>query len=262
MKPKELLRIYEEDGLIRTISEKLQHSPTKNFQFKGLTGSLDAVLAGAIVNLYNKTHIFVLHDKEEAAYFLNDLQNLLSGKEILFFPTSYKRPYKFEEIENANVLSRAETLNRVSNKKENHLIVTYPEALNEKVINKRSLLENTFSGKIGEKVDIAFLTELLSNYDFEKTDFVYEAGQFAVRGGIVDIFSFSNDYPYRIEFFGDEIESIRTFNPDTQLSVETKQEFSIIPDVQTKLLQETRESFFSFIPSDSVLWFKDIDYTA
>ena len=180
---------------------------------------------------------------------MNDLQNLLPGEEILFFPTSYKRPYKFEETENANILQRAEVLNTINTgASQKFIIITYPEALTEKVINKRSLRENSFSVKIGEKLDLNFMLELLQTYEFEKTDFVYEAGQYSVRGGIVDIFSYSQDYPYRIELFGDEIESIRTFDPNTQLSVEPKKNFSIIPNVQTKLLQEQRESLLKFIP--------------
>ncbi|MDX5481113.1 MAG: transcription-repair coupling factor, partial [Hymenobacteraceae bacterium] len=207
--------------------------------------------------------LFVMHDKEEAAYFYTDLKNLLGGeKEILLFPTSYKRPYSFDDTENANILMRAEVLNRLNQKTgKGELIVTYPEALTEKVINKKSLVENTLGAKVGEKLDTAFLSEMLAEYGFERTEFVYEAGQYAVRGGIVDVFSYANDLPYRIELFGDEIESIRTFDPDTQLSVETKKAISIIPNVQTKLLQETREAFLDFLPRNTNIWFKDVRLT-
>src|SRR5690606_39440685 len=120
------------------------------------------------------------------------LQGLLPDKEVLLFPSSYKKPYQFEETENANILMRAEILKRINEKAtDGELIVTYPEALTEKVINKRSLKENTFTVKVNEKVDVAFITELLITYDFERTDFVYEAGQFAIRGGIVDVFSYA-----------------------------------------------------------------------
>jgi transcription-repair coupling factor (superfamily II helicase) len=122
---------------------------------------------------------------------------------------SYKRAYEFTEIENANILMRAEVLNRLANKKKPELIVTYPDALSEKVISKKSLASNTFSIKLKENLDLSFLEEFLHNYDFEKTDFVYEAGQFAVRGGIIDIFSFAYELPYRIELFGDEVDSYR-----------------------------------------------------
>ena len=225
MKVKDLLELYRRDALVQTLAEKLKSAPPFHLQVKGLIGSQDAVVAAAVAGLLTDTHhLFVLHDKEEAAYFLADLQNLVGAdKETLLFPSSYKRAYSFDETENANILMRAEVLNQINNKaNKGILIVTYPEALTEKVINKKSLVENTFGVKVGEKLDTHFLTELLTEYDFDRTDFVYEPGQFAIRGGIVDIFSYANELPYRIELFGDEIESIRSFNPNTQLSVETK----------------------------------------
>jgi len=223
---------------------------------------MDAVVSAAICTLSQGNHLFILQDKEEASFFQNDLQVLLQEINVHFFPNSYKRPYKFEETENANVLMRAEVLSAVNNRGEDSFcIVTYPDALTEKVINKKSLKSNSFTATIGEKVDLQFITELLTTYDFEKSDFVYEAGQYSIRGGIVDIFSYSHDYPYRIELFGDEIESIRTFDPNTQLSVENKKSFSIIPNVQTKLLQEKRESLLEFLPNNTHIWIKDVELT-
>lgn len=249
--------------MVQTIAERLKTDKPYRLQLKGLSGSLDAVLSSAVYTLNYGHQLFVMHDKEEAAYFYTDLKNLLGEeKEILLFPTSYKRPYSFDDTENANILMRAEVLNRLNQKTgKGELIVTYPEALTEKVINKKSLVENTLGAKIGEKLDTAFLSEMLAEYGFERTEFVYEAGQYAVRGGIVDVYSYANDLPYRIELFGDEIESIRTFDPDTQLSVETKRAISIIPNVQTKLLQETREAFLDFLPDNTTLWFKDVRQT-
>jgi transcription-repair coupling factor (superfamily II helicase) len=262
LKVKDFLGIYRADGLIQTIAEKVRDKSARNFHLKGLSGSLDAIIAASVSDLNSLTSIFILHDKEEAAYFQNDLQNLLPDKEILLFPASYKKAYKFEEIENANILRRAEVLSAVNNNAGNpSLIVTYPEALAEKVINKKSLTENTFVAKTGEKLDVAFLTELLQTYDFEKSEFVYEAGQYSVRGGIMDIFSYANDLPFRIELFGDEIESIRTFDPTTQLSVETRHELSIVPNVQTRLLKEIRESFLNFLSEDTIVWIKDVSQT-
>lgn len=226
---------------------------------KNLSGSLDAVLVAAIFKIKPADFLIILQDREEAAYFQYDLQNLLE-KEVLIFPMSYKRPYEYTEIENANILMRAEVLNRVANKTAPEIIITYPEALSEKVINKRSLASNTFTIKLGEKLDIAFLEEFLHNYDFEKTDFVYEAGQFAVRGGIIDVFSFAYEMPYRIELFGDEVDSIRTFEPGSQLSVDSLPQVAIIPNVQTKLVQEERQSLLDFIPADTRLWFKDVQH--
>lgn len=262
MKIQDFIRVYKEDPIVQTIAERIKPNEELNVHLKGLVGSLDAVIAASIYQLNKQTTIFVLHDKEEAAYFHNDLQNLMQGKEVLLFPTSYKRPYQFDETENANILMRAEILNRINHKASTgELIVTYPEALTEKVINKKSLTSNTLSVKIGEKLDVAFLTELLQTYDFEKTDFVYEAGQFAVRGGIIDVFSYAHDLPYRIELFGNEVDSIRTFDPATQLSEESVKRINIIPNIQTRLLEEVRQSFLSFIPRNSKFWFKDYQQT-
>lgn len=262
MKVKDFIKVYKEDTVIQSIAERIRPNETTRLRLKGLIGSLDAVVAAATYQINKQTNIFVLHDKEEAAYFHNDLQNLMGEKEVLLFPTSYKRPYQFDETENANILMRAEILNRINHKASiGELIVTYPEALTEKVINKKSLSSNTFTAKVGEALDVEFLTELLQTYDFEPTDFVYEAGQFSVRGGILDVFSYAHDLPYRIELFGNEIDSIRTFDPVSQLSQENIKEINIIPNVQTKLLSETRQSFLSFIPKNSKIWFKDYQQT-
>lgn len=262
MEARELLKLYKSDSIIQTVAEESKTNEDKSIQLKGLSGSIDALIIASLYQINHQNHLIVLHDKEEAAYFYNDLQNLLTNKEILFFPTSYKRPYEFEETENANVLMRAEILNRVNHKASTgEIIVTYPEALTEKVINKKSLLKNTFSAKVGESVDVAFITELLQSYDFEKADFVYEAGQFAVRGGIIDVFSYAHDLPYRIELFGNEIESIRTFDPNSQLSVESVKEINLIPNVQTKLIHEERQGFIDFLPNNTKIWFKDYQQT-
>jgi transcription-repair coupling factor (superfamily II helicase) len=281
----DFLRLYRLDAELQTLSARLlaAYKPAEpgrsaddaarggelRVQLRGLVGSQDAVVAAASGH-HAHPNVFVLHDKDEAALFMADLRHLLpDGPEALLFPSSYKRPYEFDETENANVLMRAEVLNQLNASRQASvaalgkapLIVTYPEALSEKVINRQSLVQNTFSAKVGDKLDVNFLGELLGQYDFEKSDFVYEAGQYAVRGGIVDVFSYANELPYRLELFGDEIESIRTFNPETQLSVEPRTSVSIIPNVQTKLLQERRESFLEFLPRTSCLWVKDVRQT-
>ncbi len=275
MKTQDFLQLYQQDAFVQSIISELLSLQYRRFQIKGLHGSLDAVLA-ATCHLASpqNLHLFILQDREEAAYFHYDLYNLLGTRHnILFFPTSYKRPYHYEEIENANVLERAEVLNSVSqyiknfspiksnsNSKnyEGLLIVTYPEALSEKVVNKQTLLEHTYTAKVGESLDLDFISELLLEYDFEKTDFVYEAGQFAIRGGIIDIFSYANEFPFRIELFGNEIESIRTFNPDSQLSIDNCEQAIIIPNTQTKLLHEKRESFLEFLPNSAIVWNKNL----
>ncbi|MGB5926564.1 MAG: transcription-repair coupling factor, partial [Cyclobacteriaceae bacterium] len=256
MNTSDFLTLYTEDGHIRTLTEKLK-SKNATLALKGISGSMDATICAAVSRLNGGFHVYVTHDKEEAAYFHNDM-HALTGQEVHLFPTSYKRPYQFEETENANILMRAEILNQVnSNREGTMLIVTYPEALTEKVINKRSLKDNTFIAKKGEQIDIEFLAELLSTYGFEPTDFVYEAGQYAVRGGIIDVYSFAYELPYRIELFGDEIDSIRTFDPVSQLSVDPIEKISIIPNVQTHLLKEVRQSFLEFLPDNTTFWLKD-----
>lgn len=260
MKASDFLSIYTADGFIKTVAAAIGASNPANIRIRNLSGSLDSIVIASSFKLTAQDAVIICQDREEAGYIQNDLQNLLE-REVLLFPMSYKRPYEYEETENANILMRAEVLNRLSGKRKPDVIVTYPEALSEKVISKRSLASNTFTIKLKEKLDITFLEEFLHNFDFEKTDFVYEAGQFAVRGGIIDVFSFANVLPYRIELFGDEVDSIRTFEPGSQLSVESLDQVNIIPNVQTRLIHEERQSFLDFIPAGSSIWFRDFQLT-
>lgn len=260
MRASDFIKIYNADGFIKTVAAAISAPDPTVVRIKGLAGSLDAVVIASTFSIQKDDFLIVAEDREGAAYLQNDLQNLLE-REVFLFPMSYKRPYEFEETENANILMRAEVLNLLSNKKKPVIIVTYPEALSERVITKRSLASNTFTIQLNENLDVRFLEEFLHNYDFEKTDFVYEAGQFAVRGGIIDIFSFANEYPYRVELFGDVVDSIRTFEPGSQLSVESLDVASIIPDVQTKLIQEERQSFLDFISTSTRIWFSDYQFS-
>ena len=256
------LSIYQSDPIFQTLAHQLSAGAPFQLQVKGLSGSLDMVLLAAYFAQQGGFHLVIAQDKEEAAYLNSDLQNLLGTLDQRIFPSSYKRPYQYEEVDNANVLQRAELLNQLlESKGGSRIVITYPEALYEKVINKRSLVENTFTARVGEAVDMEFVTEILSTYDFERTDFVYEPGQFAIRGGILDVFSFSNEFPYRLELVGKEIESIRTFDPETQLSLQAVPFISLIPNVQTRLLQEVRQSFLSFLPENALLWIKDYQLT-
>ena len=262
MNYKEFISLYTGDSYIQTLAAHIKPNEKQHIQLRGLHGSLDAVLAAAVYQLSFQNYVFVMHDREEAAYFFNDLQNLIPDREILLYPSSYKKPYDIQETDNANILFRAEILNKINYKhSKGELIVTYPEALTEKVINKRSLLHHTITIKTGSLVDLKFLTETFFTYDFEKTDFVFEAGQFSIRGGIIDIFSYANELPYRIELIGNEVESIRTFNPESQLSVDYLKEIHLIPNIQTKLLEESRESFLSFLPKNTKIFIKDYELT-
>ncbi len=204
-----------------------------------------------------KTFLLVFSDKEEAAYHLNDLEQLIGENDVLFYPSSYRRPYQIEEADNANVLLRAEVLNRINSQKKPAVIVTYADALFEKVITRKELDKNTLKIKQDDSLSLAFLNEVLFEYQFKRVDFVSEPGEFSVRGGIVDVFSFSSDEPYRIEFFGDEVDSIRTFDVETQLSIEKVKRISIIPNVANKFLKEKREGFLKYIDSNTIVFTKN-----
>ncbi|HRZ33059.1 MAG TPA: CarD family transcriptional regulator, partial [Flavobacterium sp.] len=233
--------------------------PEKKVQLKGLIGSS---LSFVIQTLFQKTELpflLLFNDKEEAAYYLNDLENLINDQDVLFYPSSYRRPYQIEETDNANVLLRAEVLNRINSRKKPSIIVTYPEALFEKVVTRKELDKNTLKVAVTDQISIDFINEVLFEYNFKRVDFVSEPGEFSVRGGIIDVFSFSNDNPYRIEFFGNEVDSIRTFDVETQLSLEKQKKISIIPNVENKFLQENRESFLNYINPKTVLFVQETE---
>ncbi len=224
---------------------------------KGLAGSSISFVISETFKQTDAPFLVVFNDKEEAAYHLNDLEQLLGEKDVLFYPGSYRRPYQIEETDNANVLLRAEVLNRINSRKKPALIVTYPDALFEKVVTRRELEKNTLKIKLEDLLSLDFLNEVLFEYQFKRVDFVTEPGEFSVRGGIVDVFSFSNDEPYRIEFFGDEVDSIRTFDVATQLSTEKVKKITIIPNVANKFLEEKRESFLKYISPKTVVFAKN-----
>ncbi len=236
---------------------KLISQSQQKIHVKGLIGSsLSYVIANAFKEA-KKPFLLVLSDKEEAAYHLNDLELFLGEKQVLFYPGSYRRPYQIEETNNANVLLRAEVLNRINSRKKPAVIVTYPDALFEKVVTKKELEKNTLKIQTGNELSIDFVNEVLFEYHFKRVDFVSEPGEFSVRGGILDVFSFSNDEPYRIEFFGDEIDSIRTFDVETQLSNDRVKKINIIPNVANKFMEESRESFLKYLSGNTVVFVKD-----
>ena len=226
---------------------------------KGLIGSALSFVLAETFKETNKPYLLIFNDKEEAAFYLNDLETMLSTKDVLFYPGSYRRPYQIEETDNANVLLRAEVLNRINSQKKPALIVTYPDALFEKVVTRKELDKNTLKISVNDSLSIDFTNEVLFEYKFKRVDFVTEPGEFSVRGGIVDVFSFSHDEPYRIEFFGDEVDSIRTFDVETQLSTEQIKKISIIPNVANKFMEENRQSFLKYIAQKTVVFTKNAD---
>jgi transcription-repair coupling factor (superfamily II helicase) len=230
-----------------------------HIHWKGLVGSARGLCATALSEQIPGHHLFVLPDKEEAAYFLNDLEGLFpDDKRIFFYPASYRVPYQLEDTDNANVVSRAEVLERINNGT-NVRVVTYPQALFEKVPTQKKLSDNTLRVEVGKNYSIDLINELLLDYHFDRVDFVYEPGQFSIRGGIVDVFSYANDNPFRIEFFGDEVESIRTFDAGTQLSLVNHKHFNIIPNVQGQLNLEGNGSFFEFLGQHVTIWISSVE---
>lgn len=231
--------------------------PQCRIGLSGLSGSSLSFVVAEAFRGQQLPFLLVLDDKEEAAYHLNDLEQLLGPQEVLFYPGSYRRPYEIEQTDNANVLLRAEVLTRISSRKKPALIVSYPDALFEKVVTRKQLEKNTLKVHTGDTISLDFLNEVLFEYHFKRVDFVTEPGEFSVRGGIVDVFSFSHDEPYRIEFFGEEVDSIRTFDVETQLSTDRVKRISIIPNLADKVFLEVRESFLDYIPDNTALFVKN-----
>jgi len=261
MKAPELKALFSTAEKTKKIVQQFKDCETSHIHLKGLVGSSSAFSANGVYQNFPIDQLFILNDKEEAAYFFNDLEHIVGEEKVLFFPSSYRRPYEIEETDNSNILLRAEVLNALSKKSNTKLVVTYPDALSEKVVTKKNLEKNTLKIKVEDELSLDFINDALYEYGFEREDFVVSPGQFSIRGGIVDVFSFSNDNPYRIEFFGDEVNSIRTFDPVTQLSIKEYQRVSIIPNVQTTLIEESRESFLEFLPKNSLIWIKDAQLT-
>ncbi|AOW21198.1 transcription-repair coupling factor [Urechidicola croceus] len=261
MSKQTVVSVFEQSDKINTIVQQLQNEKN-HFQISNLVGSSLSFAISSTFKKVEKPFLLIFNNKEEAAYYLNDLEQLNGDKNILFYPGSYRRPYQIDETDNANVLLRAEVLNRINSQKKPAIIVTYPEALFEQVITKKELEKSTLKLSIGEEVSLDFVNEMLFEYKFKRADFVTEPGEFSVRGGIIDVFSFSNDEPYRIEFFGDEVDSIRTFDVETQLSTEKLKKINIMPNVENKLLEENRESFLKYINSKTVVFTKNIDLVA
>ena len=237
-------------------------------RLKGVAGSSLSFVAAAAFKKHENHHLLVFNDKEEAAYFYNDLQNLITPNRVFYFPHSDKIPYELHEdyeyyrgkkSEGENGLMRAEVLNAINTRKRHFVIVTYADALSEKVVRKQNLVKNTLAIQTGDNLSQDFVNEMMQELEFDRVDFVYEPGQFAIRGGIVDIWSYSNDRPFRIELFGEEVDSLRTFDPVTQLSVKDHGHITIIPDVQKQAMKELRQSFLEYLPESTVVWLKNFE---
>jgi transcription-repair coupling factor (superfamily II helicase) len=223
----------------------------------GLTGSAASLFAATHHQQNSSPQVFILPDEESASFFLDDLENLLGEKKAFLFPSSFRNRHNVFEKDNASILLRAEVLTELSRNGSRAFVITHPEAVCEQVVSPAQLEQNTISLSREDKISIEFLTEFLHEHGFEHSDFVYDAGQFSVRGGIVDVWSFSSELPFRIEFNGDMVESVRTFEPADQLSVQPMHRITILPDVNKNLPAQKLISFFDFIPPSAIVWMKN-----
>lgn len=250
----DLLSHYSDHPLVDALASAAASQQTQAIGYRTAGSSHTALLAAAAYLRTGTTQLIIAESKEQAAYLQNDLEKLLGKTPCYFYPASYRRPYEVEQTDNANVLLRAEVLNHLSSRRKAPLVITFTEALFEKVVTKKELETNTLKLHVGEKISIDFLNETLFEYRFERVDFVTSPGQFSVRGGIVDIFSFSKENPYRIEFFDDEVEGIRYFDIESQRTIGKASKMSIVPNVENKTFLEARAPFLSYLPKDTQLW--------
>ncbi|MBN2669572.1 MAG: transcription-repair coupling factor [Bacteroidales bacterium] len=231
-----------------------------NQHIKGLSGSAKAIATAQYFKRHKQNALVVLNDKEQAAYFAGDLRAVLNDDQVLFFPFSYKRSLKESQTDASSLVLRTDVLNLLHQSKQSYIVVTYPEALIEKVSSKQQLVDQVIEMGVGQTLDLGFVDELLHELKFERVDFVYQPGQYAVRGSLLDVFSFSDEHPYRIDFFGDEIESIRTFDIDNQLSLKSLEQIRVLPNLQYNDEHE-QVSFTAFLGKESLLICEDFSYT-
>ena len=226
---------------------------------KGLVGSGFSFRLATAFKKLKKTTLVILENSEQAAYYLNDMEGLLKSAEVLYFPASYRQAYNPEATDNGNVLLRSEVLKKISNSKKPQLIISYPDAIFEKVISQQTLKKKTLEVNKGDLLNLDFINETLFEYGFDRVNFVTQPGEFSVRGGIIDVFSFSHQHPYRIEFFGDEVESLRSFDVNTQLSIGVLDKLDILPNTSLISFTEKRKTLIESLPKESSLIIDQLD---
>lgn len=260
MEPSSIKANYQSFVKINQITDLIKHTG-HNIALKGLKGSsVSFVLATVFAK--TKQNFFVTTDnKESAAYLYNDLQTIVGSQNVEFLPTSYQRSIQYGKADNTNILLRAEVLTKLAHAPNPFIVVTYPEAIMEKVIDPGQLQSNTFAVRKGDMLNMDFFIELLTEYEFERTDFVFEPGQFAVRGSIIDVFSFASEEPFRVDFFGNQVDSIRVFDIETQLTKCQPDELVIIPNIQDKLSDKPHIPITQFVNPGTVFWFYDFNFT-
>jgi len=251
----ELQSRYTRHPVLEGLANTLKNNDIRTVFLEGTHASCASLFASCFIKSVPGVYLFVLNDQEEAGYFYHDMVQVNGDEQILFFPSSYRRAIKYGQKDAANEILRTEVLSRLE-KNEPVTVVTYPDALAEKVVSPKILSDRTLKLTVGQHIDTDEITKTLSDYGFEHVDYVYEPGQFATRGSIIDVYSFASEYPYRVDFFGDEIDSIRTFEVESQLSREKKDSVSIVPELAQAMDGDI--SFLSFIPRETVLWVKDL----
>ncbi|MCO5241628.1 MAG: transcription-repair coupling factor [Chitinophagaceae bacterium] len=259
-----LLDEYLKDPRIFQIADRIVLSKPQRIFLRNLHGSASQFVFGSVFRhdlASQLNHLVILNDAEEAAYFHNTLENLTSALNVYYFPSSFKTRKNYRQLNASHVMLRTEMLTRFSTAAGNRVgvIVTYPEALFEKVVLPDTLSGNMISIKAGDRIQVNELLSQFVDYGFERTDFVYEPGQFALRGGILDIYSFGNEKPYRVELFGNDVDSIRIFDPETQLSERKLLQVTIIPNVDIRFDSGEKVSLLEFLPQNTVVWVQDWD---
>ncbi len=242
------------------LADKLTFAQPQNIVLENLQGSAPALVVSAILqhpSCSQLNHIVVLNDAEDAAYFHNTVESLTGALDIFYFPSSFKNRKNYQLLNASHVMLRTEALTKIAAGGNKKILITYPEALFEKVVVPAALSSNIIHIKSGDVLDTAALLLKLADLGFERTDFVYEPGQFAIRGGILDIYSFGNDKPYRIELFGNDVDSIRIVDPESQLSERKLLQVSIIPNIDTQFQQEEKISLFDFVVENTIIWLQD-----
>ena len=250
-----LQQIYAKHPNVGALVKLLQNQDIRTVFMEGTHASCASFFASAFIKQYSRVNLFILNDLEEAGYFYHDMVQADGDEDILFFPSSFRRAIKYGQRDAANEILRTEVLARLKQEKP-VTVVTYPDALAEKVVSQKSLDERMLCLRIGQHIDTEVITGELVKYGFHRVDYVYEPGQFAMRGSILDVYSFASEYPYRIDFFGDEIDSIRTFEVDSQLSKEKKDAVSIVPELSEA--SDGDVCLLEFVPETCVLWVKDL----
>ena len=262
MEKHRLLEKYKESKNFNLLIDAISNPNNKRIALNGLIGSSCGFYISNLFTKSDKSLFIILNDKEEAAYFYNDLKDLCDEESILFFPSSYKRSVQYDNIENNNIVQRTEIISTALFSSKKSIIVSYPEAIIEKIVSTEGLRENTLTVQTGESLSVDFLIEVLNEYKFERTDFVYEPGQFSVRGSIIDIFSYTYDKPFRIDFFGDEVETIRSFNVENQLSERLFDNISIVINLKENISNEQKVNLFTTLTQDYILWINDFEFVS